>query len=155
MTYKNEIEIMRKTFMDEIEIDTNEYINAVDFLIKSADLTVIKPLMELFYDNCYELSLMENLDECILMIADKYDENGLLEVIKNLKYVKDSGEYFGKEALIKMILWGDDEYSTLLNVLPDISITEREILISILLKIEENNIESLEEKIKELLDLLN
>ena len=155
MNYKNEIEIMRKTFMDEIEIDTEEYINAVDFLIKSADLTVIKPLMELFYDNCYELSLMENLDECILMIADKYGENGLLEVIKNLKYVKDSGEYFGKEALIKMIMWGDDEYSTLLNVLPDISITEREILISILLKIEEDNIESLEEKIKELLALLN
>lgn len=155
MNYKNEIEIMRKTFMDEIEIDTEEYINAVDCLIKSADLTVIKPLMELFYDNCYELSLMENLNECILMIADKYGENGLLEVIKNLKYVKESGEYFGKEALIKMIMWGEDEYSTLLNVLTDINETEREILISILLKIEKDNIESLKEKIKELLALLN
>lgn len=155
MNYKNEIEIMRKTFMDEIEIDTEEYINAVNCLIKAADLTVIKPLMELFYDNCYELSLMENLNECVLIIADKYGENGLLEVIKNLKYVKESGEYFGKEALIKMIMWGDDEYSTLLNVLPDINVTEREILISILLKIKEDNIESLEEKIKELLVLLN
>lgn len=154
MKYEKEIEIMRKTFMEEIEIDTDEYFDAVDFLIKNADLSVIKPLIELFYDDCYELSLMHNLDDLVLIIAGKHDKNGLLEVIRNLKYVKESGEYFGKEELVKMMLWGEAEYSTLLNILSYISVDEKDILASIILKIEESNIESLEKKLKEVLDFL-
>lgn len=97
---------------------------------------------------------MHNLDDLVLIIASKYGENGLLEVIRNLKYVKESGEYFGKEELVKMMLWGEDEYSILLNILPYISVDEKEILASIILKIEELNIESLEGKVKEVLNLL-
>lgn len=159
MSYENEIKVMRKMFMDEIEIDIEEYIkeynNAVEVLLKHSDLTVIKPLMELFYDDCYELSLMEELEEFILTIADRYGKKGFLEIIKSFKYVKESGEYFGKEALVKMIMWSNNEYITFLSVLPDISEDERKILISILFKIKDDNIESLEQKVKELIGLLS
>ncbi|WP_027625511.1 hypothetical protein [Clostridium lundense] len=159
MNYENEIEIMRKMFMDEIEIDIYEYIekydNAVEVLLEHSDLTIIKPLMELFYDDCYELSLMEELEEFILTIANRYGKDGFLEIIKNLKYVKEAGEYFGKEALVKMIMWSNNEYLIFLSALPHISQSEREILVSILLKIKEDNAESLKERVDELIKLLS
>ncbi|MBU3104314.1 hypothetical protein [Clostridium gasigenes] len=49
---------------------------------------------------------------------------------------------------------GEAEYSTLLNILSYISVDEKDILASIILKIEESNIESLEKKLKEVLDFL-
>lgn len=156
------IEFMRKIHCDEISI-WDEYGNGPNdeherFLEihkefrESGDCTLIGCLMELFDDKCYELSWMHMLEDTVCIIAERFDESGIYEILRNFKKVKQEGSFHGYFCLMNMMLSSFDT-EDIINAAIKLDEKDKKLFISIIEEVKAGNHDDIEEEEKILKEL--
>lgn len=152
MNFKKEIDILKKTFEGEMDIFDESYVEASKTLCYNAGLDTIKHLFELFNDECYEISLMDDLAETIFYIVNRYDKEGLREVSCCFKLVPETGEYFGIDHMIYRIIDSDSKYQVWTQIINELDEIDKKIILKELLRMNAESEGSRKKRINAILE---
>ena len=147
MTQQEKIKFLKQIYTDEISIweedgmtlseEHDKFYEIKKDLLKRAELDTIPLLMELFDDDCYELSWMHELEDLVTLIAGKHGGKGMKRLVDNFKIVPSKGQYHGQQYLLQMILNTEDDYEILKSIATDLEQSSKELLFQILIEIKE------------------
>lgn len=141
MTFDEKISFIKGVNNLEIDIfdeygDTNEKFDDYHELIKDMrqnpnynDTKMITPLLELFDDECFELSFMHYLQDIVTTISIRCGEDGFVVLLENLEVVPSHGQYHGVTSLIQMCINTDDSYELMQKSLPKINKKAKDFLL--------------------------
>lgn len=86
---------------------------------------------------------MDDLSETIFYIAGRYSKDGLLEILRCLKYTQESGRYFGIDHMIRKILDTNSLYTLWIQLTEELNESDKSFILGELkrMKAKEKGIE--------------